>query len=365
MPWRRAALSLAVVFSGCAGAPIGRRAALSRFPIGIYGVNDPKHLEKLRKDGFDSFHTYSSDPVLLTALASEASRQGMRMVIYPDKLREGKLSVTKSWPVDAWYLIDEPDVVKMSSGALQSLSQKTRAWDQRRPQTFVIGQGAPAKIYGGVGDILMMDWYPVPHKPADSVADQIDLVMSALPAGKQFWMVVQAYDWADEMSVETTLKRGLRFPTQGEMRFMSYLSVLHGARGLFYFTFAKKGKTLFDYPELWRAVAGVAREIKEMQPIFEHGERIQLPFPIPTGGLEAAAWRHRGCEYLVLVNRTRDRQWKVPAEALEPRWQTIFAVPPDPRELLHKYLDAYYLRPYQVLVLKNCKIIHADETLRD
>ena len=365
MRWRHAALSLAVVFSACAGTPVGPRAALTRFPIGIYGVNDAKHLGQLRKDGFDSFHTYSSDPVLLTALAEEAKRQGMRMVIYPDKLREGELSATKSWPVDAWYLLDEPDVVKMSSAALQALSDKTRAWDPLRLRTFVIGQGAPAKVYGGVGDILMMDWYPVPHKPMDSVADQIDLVMSALPAGKPFWMVIQAYDWADEMSAEKTRMKGLRFPTQAEIRFMSYLSVLHGARGLFYFTLAKKGKTLFDYPELWQAVSGVSREIREMRPIFESGERIRLPFPIPTGGLEAAAWRHRGCEYLVLVNRTRDRQWKVPAEALEPRWRTIFAVQSNPRELLHEYLDAYYLRSYQVLVLKNCKISHADETRRD
>ena len=59
------ALALALVsFMACSGAPKGPKAALFRFPIGIYGVNAPKHLEQLKKDGFDSFQTYGSEPEL-------------------------------------------------------------------------------------------------------------------------------------------------------------------------------------------------------------------------------------------------------------------------------------------------------------
>lgn len=333
MHWRLATISLALTFSACAGTSAGPRAALSRFPIGIYGVDDPQYLGRLRKDGFDSFHTYSSDPVRLAALASEANRQGMRMVIYPDILRKGNLSRTKDWPIDAWYLFDEPDVVAMSSATLESLSEKTRAWDPVRPRAFVIGQGAPAKIYGGIGDILMMDWYPVPHKACDSVADQIDLAMNSLPPGKPFWMVIQAYDWADEVTDPVKLKKGLRFPTQMEMRFMSYLSVLHGARGLFYFTLAKKGKTLFDYPELWQGVSAVAREIKLMQPILEHGERMLVPFPTRTEGLEAGAWQYHGHRYVILVNRREHGEQSLPVELLSGSWQVLFASPTDHRML--------------------------------
>lgn len=352
MHWRLAAISLTAIFSGCAEFPNTPRAALTRFPLGIYGVNDPAHLVRLHEAGFDSIHTYSRDLKLLENLAREAKRQGMRMVIFPDALLNGSLATTEDWPIDAWYLFDEPDVVKMSSAALLMLSQKTREWDPLRPQTFVIGEGAPARIYGGVADILMMDWYPVPHRPTDSVATQIDLAISALPAGKPFWMVIQAYDWADEVTDPVKLKKGLRFPTKSEMRFMSYISVLHGARGLFYFTLTKRGKTLFDYPELWGAVSDVSREIREMKSIFERGKRMSLPFSLPTGGLEAAVWQYRKNEYLVLANRSGDRQWKVPTEALNPSWQALFEVHPSPHSALHRYLDAYYLRPYQILILK-------------
>lgn len=340
----------ALLLLACAPAPGGPKAAMVRFPIGIYGVSDPAQLARLKDGGFDSFHT-GSDPVLLAALAKEAKRLGMRMVAHPDRVRESANSLTHGWPVDAWYLEDEPDVIKMSSTTLQGLSAKTRSWDSVRPQTFVIGQGAPAKVYGAIGDILMMDWYPVPHKATDSVADQIDILMSAIPKGKPFWMVVQAYDWADEVK-DPVKSKGLRFPYRSEIRFMSYLSILHGARGLFFFSLGKKGKTLFEYPELWQAVSSVSREIKSMQPILEQGVLVPLPFH-PDVNLEARAWRYRGRDYVVILNRRAKFSQKVPDVLLKQDWRPLAESRRDARELLKAAQGAWYLRPYQVMVFES------------
>lgn len=349
------AVFLAAVISAtaaCSASPSQPNAALTRFPVGIYGVTDPSQLARLKKDGFDTFHTYSSDPVLLHRLAAEAQRHEMKMVAYPNKVQEQDLSVTKNWPMAAWYLVDEPDVVKMSSTALQALADRTRSWDPERPLTFVIGQGAPASKYGGSGDVIMMDWYPVPHRPMETVADQIDLARRALPADKPFWMVVQAYDWADEVKDPEKLK-GLRFPDHAEIRFMSYLSVVHGATGLFYFTLTKKEKTLFEYPELWQAVARVAREVRAIRPIFERGTRVALPFPPDPDGPEARAWHYRGREYVVILNRKGGAYQKMPEELLADRWRPLFEARRDPKELLKSMKGAHYLRPYQVMVLES------------
>lgn len=343
MRWRTAGLSLTVLLTSCATAGHDPRAALSRFPIGIYGVDDPHLLGRLKESGFDSFHTYASDPALLSALAKEAIRQRMRMVIYPDRLRAGPVSATAGWPVDAWYLQDEPEVVKMSSMTLQSISAKTREWDPRRLQTFVIGKSSPAATYGGIGDVMMLDWYPVPHLATDSVADQIDFVRRALPAGKPVWMVVQAYDWADEATAAVKAKHHLRFPTRGEMRFMSYLAVLHGARGLFFFTLRKKTGTLFDHPDLWGVVSDVARELRAMQPVFESGTRTQPPFPTSKDGVEAGAWRYRGRDYLILVNRRMDGEQRLPAELMGGAWREKFGEAP---------VDGSMLRHQGVLVFE-------------
>jgi len=350
------AFALAILaLSGCVGASRGPKSALTRFPIGIYQADDPKHLARLKQDGFDSILPYTNDPARLAALAKEANRQQMRIIAAPNKVIKEDSALTRDWPIDAWYLFDEPDVGRMSSTTLQGISDKTRAWDPLRPQAFVIGQGSPARVYGHIGDILMMDWYPVPHKPADSVADQIDLVIPALPKGKPFWMVIQAYDWADEVTDPERLKLGggLRFPNRSEIRFMSYLSIIHGARGLYYFCLRKKDKTLFDYPDLWGAVSSVSREIKAMQPVFEQGKPIPLPFESKTPGLEAMALRYRMRDYVIILNRRKDALIKMPDELHSRKWHPMFESGHQAKEVLTPARGAWYLQPYRVMVFES------------
>lgn len=339
MPWRPSALSLVLLAAGCA-------APRARFPIGLYGVDKPAHVAAARAAGFDSLHTYEQDPAALEDLAREARKRGLRLVVYPDKLRGGPASRAKRWPIEAWYLVDEPDVLRLSSAAVAELDRATRSWDPGRPTTFVVGQGSAAAAYAAVGDVLMLDWYPVPHLGAGTVADQLDAAFAALPEGKRVWMVLQAYDWADE-----SRKPGLRFPTREELRLMSYLSVLHGAGGLFYFTFAKKGGTLLDHPGLWERVARTAAELRRMRPVFESGRRGPLPYERRPDGAEAGLWRHRGRDYLVLVNRTDGFYKKVPAAALD-GWTALFEESRDVRTLTVRIGGAWYLRPRQVLVLR-------------
>lgn len=134
---------------------------------------------------------------------------------------------------------------------------------------------------------------------------------------------------------------------EAALRFVSYDAVLGGASGIRFFTpaAAKPGQTL--------KAEAVARELRLMAPIFARGRSIPLPFDPPTAGWTARAWTYRGRDYLILANRTKDRQWKVPTAALEPTWRPLFELRRDPRELLKKFQDAYYLKPNQVLVLES------------
>lgn len=137
---------------------------------------------------------------------------------------------------------------------------------------------------------------------------------------------------------------------------MSYDSVLNGAQGIWYFSYAHpdpEGGPAEQGPFMIAVVDRVADEMRAMAPVFARGRPIPLPFEAPTKGLRARAWTYRGHDYLVLVNRTKDRQWKVPEEALKPVWRPLFEGGRDTRELLKKHMDAYYLPPYRVLVLKN------------
>ncbi|MFH2204844.1 MAG: hypothetical protein ABIJ96_17150, partial [Elusimicrobiota bacterium] len=233
----------------------------------------------------------------------------------------------------------------------ESVSRKVRRWDPKGAQTFVVGQGSAALTYGHIGDSLMLDWYPVPHLPLDSVADHIDLAYRHLPAGKPLWMVIQAYDWRDEP--QRSKKRIGRFPSYDEIRFMSYLSIVHGAKGLFYFTLKKPGgrNLLEDFPEQWQALARVVREIKTLQPVLEKGEGIPFPAPLNEMGLEGKAWSYRGTSFAILVNRSTSPV-ALPGEFLDASWRPLFEARRDPRDLLAEKSGRWLLPRYRVMAFE-------------
>lgn len=297
------------------------------FPIGLYHVEDPALVKRVKEAGFD--HILASGPSV-AQVAKEARRRGLKVLAEPDTSLEA--SQVKGWPLAAWFL---PDI------KAQALSERVRAWDGR-PQAFLAGQGGQARAYGPGADILMLEWFPVPDKALDTVAEQLDQAVRLLPPGKPLWFVVQAFE-----------EKGRRFPDHKEIRFMSWLAVFHGAKGLFFSRLDRReGGTLLDAPELWQAVERVSRELKGFQPILEGGTVSPLPFPPDPFAVEARSWRYRGRQYVAVLNRQKKVSQRLPAELLKPRWRPLFAPRRDVKDLLQAEKGAWYVRPYQVLVFE-------------
>lgn len=325
------------------------RAAM-RFPIGIHGVTEPKHLAALREAGLDSIVPYPQDFPELSVLAREAKRLGMRMLLPNGRLLARPASETSNWPVEAWYLIDEPEVQRLSPDAVAGLSRRTKEWDPARLQFLNLSRGSAARDYGAIADIISIDWYPVPHLKLDSVADQIDSAMSHLPTGKPLWVVLQAFDWRDASKKQPPVGR---FPTHEEIRFMTYLSIVHGARGIFYFQLRKPGdRTLLDVPEHWQAVSRVTQELSALQPMLEKGRPVALPFSPASTAIEGRAWRWRGRDYVILLNRSPAHA-ALPSEFFSPRWRALFEPRRNPQDALSMLGEEPALKPYQALILES------------
>lgn len=340
-----AALAWLSTAAGCSAA--------RRFPLGLYGLSSPEDLPKVREAGFDSFHTTETALERLEPLARRARELGLGLLASPDSLRDGPRDSTRGWPLAGWYLFDEPDVHRLSPQALKELHGKTKGWDPDRPTVVCVGEGKSAAAFGGAADILMLDWYPVPHLALDSVADQLDLARKAIGKDKTLWAVLQAFDWRDYPQRDPKKPRVGRFPDHAEIRFMSYLAIVHGADGLFYYTWRKPGRTtLGDHPEQWQALARVVYELRSLQPILEGG----APAPPPPGarleGLESRFWRYRGKTLALLLNRNRGTPARVPAELLSPRWRALFGTRRDPKGDLREDGGAWLLEPHKVLLLE-------------
>jgi hypothetical protein len=318
------------------------------FPIGTFVVQEPEALTGLEKAGFNAVQIYNQDPARLEAMSRTARRHGLKLLAHPFKLMEAG-APPKDFPMLAWYLYDEPDVHKMSAPELCALWNKVKAWSPDTPGAFVVGDGRKAAQYKDCGDIMMVDWYPVPHYPLESAGEHVALTKAA--AGKKpVWAVLQAMEWKDY----SKKPRGSRFPTYGELRFMTYHSILMGAQGIWYFAFTKPdGTTLDKHPEHWHWLTSVTRELASLRPIFERGKPAHLPFPPNPDGPLAKAWRYHGRDYVILANPRKDASLRVPDELLQMRWRPLFETRRYQKELLHKVGQAWYLPPYRVMVFES------------
>gem|GEM_PF-606435 len=343
----------------CAALPLaaGAGKALAGdgfFPVCMYGAASVKDLAVIKEAGFNCFHTYNHDPGSLAAMAAEADQLGLKMAAYPDKVIGSAYSEkAKKWPMLAWYLYDEPEVGKLHPDGLKKLDAAAKAWSPEQRTAFVMGDGAAAATYGGIADALMVDWYPVPHLPLESVGRHVSLAKAAAAAlsapgtDKPLWAVLQAFDWKIYPQSREHRRVG-RFPEFSEIRFMTWLALARGADGIFYFTLAQEGGTLADRPERWHLFKRMAAELNAFGPLLADAKEAEPPTGLDPS-LAARALSSGGRRCLILLNPTRRN---IPLDAGKLKgWRPLF----EEKRRLEAVLPGgknLYLPPCRALVLE-------------
>ena len=302
--------------------------AVRAFPICMYGVNEPIYLKTLKEAGFTCVQTYQTDPAQLAPLAQAARKQKMQVVFFPQQVIGSSYEqAARNWPVLAWYLVDEPDVNRWTREQVAQAYQETKAAFPHTPTALVIGQGQTETPFYDLADRLMVDWYPVPHLRLESFGDQV----RDAKAGQQrygagpnpLWGVVQTFDWKEFKQYRPDNDRIGRFPTQDEIRFMSYDGIINGAQGLFYFVFSTQKKPLpLARPEWWQRVTNVTREIARLRPVLEKGRPMRTSEPLAYP-LAAKTWVYKKHRYTLLVNRS-DGPVAAPEAFLSKKYKALF-----------------------------------------
>ena len=283
------------------------------FPLCLYGATDPADLKMIKKAGFTCIQTYTKDSDNLALLAKQASKLGLQVVFRPDAIiGTPHETQAQAWPVLAWYLVDEPDVHHWSRERVLQAHQAAKAAFPNHNTALVIGQGKTEIPYYDIPDIMMMDWYPVPHLPLTSFGDNVRYTQEGLAQTAMqdhpLWGVVQIFDWKNYKQFRPDHDRIGRFPTTEEIRFMSYDGILNGATGLFYFTFNHLGKPLpQSAPEYWARVTNVLRELAKFKKIIENGTLTENPVTA-TLPLKMKTWRYKNHLYSVLLNTSNAPQ---------------------------------------------------------
>ena len=324
---------------------VSLHAYAGHFPLCMYGVNNPADVPLLKEAGFTCVQTYQRAPEDLASIAKAVQENQMQLVIYANQVLDSSYQqAAQNWPILAWYLVDEPDVWKWSRERVAAAHQKVKQTFPGHQTALVIGQGKTAVPYYDLSDNLMMDWYPVPHLALTSFGDNVRWAKEGQQAAgvgnRPLWGVVQAFNWKEFKQHRPDNDRIGRFPTQEEIRFMSYDGIINGAEGLFYFVFTTEGVPLPKaQPEHWARVAAVAQELAALRPILEQGTEAKPTFPVESP-LAVQTRFYQKHHYIFLLNRS-DQPVPAPKALRKKKYKILYGGP-----------KAAKIPPYAVWVIK-------------
>ncbi len=244
----------------------------------------------------------------------EAPDEAVWNLSYPElekKIRQPNMTEKK---LDSLLHGYEQAVRKLASGFRQGIAH-VKELDPFRPLWF---NHAPRnglkqlEPFSALADIIGCDIYPVrvghnghsdlAEITLSSVGAYTDLMQASGP-GKPAWMVLQAFSWEQLLEQKPERFDPQGFPSYAETRFMAYVAILHGAKGLLWWgSFNSSPQAAF-----WRAILAVTREIADLEPFLTSPELkteltvVAEPFAASKPTRVAFTFRRFGNEYLLIV----------------------------------------------------------------
>lgn len=272
------------------------------FPIGLYAVWKREHngndfnrcFAELREAGFNTAHTYQTQRGKeLNEFYTAAERYGFKVVIAPAggaNQRDPRAAIRtvvdecRQPSLLAWYLADDT-ASHISAEELREVHRAIRDVDPYHVtvQADGVGTRQPNRSrytdYVDSTDAFMPEIYPIRSDKACEVADVIrDMKTIAADlerAGRRapIWAIIQDFEgWGWQ-----------RFPTNAEVRVMTYLAIIHGATGMTYYTYGGHGKNygVTHDPTIWSNLKRIARELATLHDVLvepdpPQGQRVEV-----------------------------------------------------------------------------------------
>ena len=290
------------------------------FPVGLYTIQarEGSHdavMEEARKAGFNTTVFYAYTVETITPLLDAARRHDLRAFVYPAnpfRVREhkasreeliGEIQARKHHPaLLGWYLVDEPEGIGVASvQTVRDYYQLVKETDPSHPCSLVIMSPEAAANYGASADIVWIDPYPIPHSPVTYVSECMDGTRESVAVDKPIWTIPQAFDW----SVWRTGKVDqVHRPTPAEERCMTYLALVHGAKGIVYWAHTASKYYIQDYPEHWTALKQLAGELQQLSPVLlTTNSMSKLQVTPKSATLDTMVKELNGDLYVFAVNR--------------------------------------------------------------
>ncbi|MBF0397051.1 MAG: hypothetical protein HQK78_09780, partial [Desulfobacterales bacterium] len=148
----------------------------------------------------------------------------------------------------AFYVNDEPEIWSFPINIANDINRLIKDKFPKISTCMATVRPKGARIYKNASDFFMLDQYPVPFMPMTWLSDSMDHVAKEL-GQKRLISIIQAFGGENHKNSGWP-----RLPTWQEMNCLAFLSIIHGTRGIFFFTFNEIGATEEGKESLGRVI---------------------------------------------------------------------------------------------------------------
>lgn len=209
-----------------------------------------------------------------------------------------------------WYLADEVPMAQVPF--VVNANELLQKIDPDHPTYVVSDNPRHIRDILPTFDAIGMDPYPIGGRQRDlSLASKWPrLCREAMFDFRPMWQVPQMFNWAwYRKPYVKDYKWTASLPTRREVANMTWQAIAAGANGICGYSFGsmrRNGKAA-EQKKFWEDLCWVFREVKSMESVLLSDD---IPFPAESvpDALVVRAFRLKGVEYLLIVNRTHKNQ---------------------------------------------------------
>lgn len=174
----------------------------------------------------------------------------------------------------AWYINDELPVTMLDR--LVARRREVNRLDPHHPTWAVLYQFAELPFYGPTCDVLGVDPYPISDaasRDQRKVVQAMDGAQRAggTPDGAAVWAVPQIFNWGEAKTKDRAdYVAKFRDPTAAEMRAMTLMCAIRGARGFVFYSYSalQSGPAAPDFERRWADVAPLGGMLRDLAPFL-------------------------------------------------------------------------------------------------
>lgn len=273
------------------------------FPFGWYHVSwseTAEHrldfLRSVATGGFNTVHAGIKQLDEWDEFLSEAERLQVRVITeFGIDMFSVIARYCDRWPVLAWNPGDEPDAGGVDPRVMLDRHNAIKDVDPQVPTFMTLCVPQSYARYVHAAEVIAPDPYPIRHASASTVPVYETLTQARSAAwklGRPIWAILQCFGYDDPSS--------WRVPTFAEVRNMTYLALLAGAKGILYYTYFDPGFDMTQHPELWLDMCTLPAEMKALEPWTLGAEPTALDTGFPD--VFAAYWISADGPLVCVVN---------------------------------------------------------------